>query len=208
MKELLKKYLGSETRRKLVALLYAPHLPFDALYFFLKGVRWHWSWRVRGWPLLSQSKRYQISIGKHAILTSDPKWNTIGVFQKTTIKAVGPSARIEIGENVQMSGVTISARDLIKIGDDVLLGSGVLITDNDGHPIDPFAREHGEVKVSPVIIEDRAFIGARSMLLKGVHIGEGAVVGAGSVVVKGVAPFTIVGGNPSKEIGCSRSDAT
>ena len=45
------------------------------------------------------------------------------------------------------------------------------------------------------------FIGARAIILKGVHIGKGAVVGAGSVVVKDVAEMTIVGGNPAKQIG-------
>jgi putative colanic acid biosynthesis acetyltransferase WcaF len=46
-----------------------------------------------------------------------------------------------------------------------------------------------------------AFIGAQALILPGITIGEGAVVGAGSVVTKDVAPWTIVAGNPAKEIG-------
>lgn len=52
----------------------------------------------------------------------------------------------------------------------------------------------------PVTIEDRAWIGARAMILPGVRIGEGAIVGAGAVVSKDVEPYTIVVGNPARVV--------
>lgn len=53
----------------------------------------------------------------------------------------------------------------------------------------------------PVVVGDRAWIGARALILPGVTLGEGCVVGAGAVVTKDVAPFDIVAGNPARKIG-------
>ena len=53
---------------------------------------------------------------------------------------------------------------------------------------------------SPVIIEDNVFIGARSIILKGVTIGRNSIVGAGSVVTKSIPSNQIWGGNPAKFI--------
>ena len=57
-----------------------------------------------------------------------------------------------------------------------------------------------EVKISPVRINDRAWLGFNSIILKGVTIGEGAIIGAGSVVTKDVPAYTIVAGNPARII--------
>jgi acetyltransferase-like isoleucine patch superfamily enzyme len=55
-------------------------------------------------------------------------------------------------------------------------------------------------KRRPIIIEDDVWIGACAIILKGVTIGEGAIVAAGSVVTKNVEPYSLVGGNPAKLI--------
>ena len=54
-----------------------------------------------------------------------------------------------------------------------------------------------EVKSKPIIIKKNSWIGMRSIILKGVIIGEGAVVAAGSVVTKDVPDYTLVAGNPA-----------
>ena len=82
-----------------------------------------------------------------------------------------------------------------------MIGSGCLITDTDSHPLhwkDRLEERNELTKQAPITIEDDAFIGARSIILKGVTIGKGAVVGAGSVVSKDVPPFAVVCGNPAK----------
>lgn len=56
------------------------------------------------------------------------------------------------------------------------------------------------VKISRLTICDKSWIGFNSILLKGITVGEGAIVGAGSVVTKDVPPWTIVAGNPAKII--------
>ena len=55
-------------------------------------------------------------------------------------------------------------------------------------------------KSKPIIIQDDVWIGRRAIILKGVTIGEGAVVAAGSIVTKDVPPHTLVAGNPAKII--------
>lgn len=89
------------------------------------------------------------------------------------------------------------------IGNNGLIGSGYLITDSDACPIDSDARIQNlpnTTKQSPVEIEDDVFIGARSIILKGVKIGKGSIVGAGSVVSSDVPAYSIVAGNPAKFI--------
>lgn len=52
----------------------------------------------------------------------------------------------------------------------------------------------------PIIVEDEVWIGTSAIILSGVRIGRGSIVAAGSVVTKDVSPFTVVAGNPAKEI--------
>jgi len=132
-------------------------------------------------------------------------YNSIGVFQPVLINAFGKGSVIEIGDDVGISGCSITAHRRITIGNRVLIGSGVLITDSDAHPINPAFRQDAHyIGIAPVEIGDDVFLGARAIILKGVHIGNGAVVGAGAVVTKDVPPFAIVAGNPAREIGNTR----
>ena len=64
-----------------------------------------------------------------------------------------------------------------------------------------FTQAHEPLVTAPILIAEGAFIGARAFIMPGITVGERAVVGAMSLVVKDVAPGTIVGGNPAKEIG-------
>lgn len=61
-------------------------------------------------------------------------------------------------------------------------------------------RLQGDSVSKPVVIGDDVWIGARSIILKGVHIGKGAVIAAGAVVTKDVPEYAIVGGVPAKVI--------
>ncbi|QJD82951.1 CatB-related O-acetyltransferase [Cohnella herbarum] len=99
--------------------------------------------------------------------------------------------------------------DKLIIGNYVCIASGVVILmggNHNHHPewitVYPFVEqiEFSYVPKGDTIIESDAWIGMNAMIMPGVKIGEGAIVAAGSVVVKEVPPYTIVGGNPAKEI--------
>ena len=81
------------------------------------------------------------------------------------------------------------------IGDWVLIGWDVTITDTDEHDWPGLGR-----RCAPVTIGDNAWIGARSIILKGVTVGEHAVIGAGSVVTRDVPPYALAAGSPAKVI--------
>ena len=203
---MIKDKLTNRQKQFFYHVMYTPYIFRDILFCWVKGLRWYPDWRLRGLPLIQiGGKGSVLKIGYAFTAVSNPKWNSLGIFQHVTIKTTGVGAQIIIGNHVGISGCTISAENSITIGSHVLLGSGCLITDSDAHPIDPDERRlGGKGKSKPILIEDDVFIGARAIVLKGVTIGKGSVVGAGTVVTKSVPPYSIVAGNPAKVIGDSR----
>lgn len=110
----------------------------------------------------------------------------------------------------------------ISIGSDVMIAWGCTIVDHDSHSLDwhdraedvhrwreglhlgvahaAFLKDWSKVPMAPVIISDKAWLGFDVTVLKGVTIGEGAVVAARSVVTRDVPNWTLVGGNPARTI--------
>ncbi len=106
--------------------------------------------------------------------------------------------QIEIGSHVVLaSGVVINASAPIRIGDRVNIANGVQIITSDHDWQDP----HFMPRKEPVTIHSNAWIGTRAIILKGVTIGDGAMVGAASVVSNDVKPLAIVAGNPGRQCG-------
>ncbi len=112
--------------------------------------------------------------------------------------AANNGGRIEIGKGSFLNyGVSISAHELVRIGERCLLGTYVMILDNDWHEIE----DHTKTPPSrPVTLEDNVWLGNRVMVLPGVTVGHDAVVGAGAVVVKDVPPRSVVVGNPARVV--------
>jgi acetyltransferase-like isoleucine patch superfamily enzyme len=178
------------------------HIPLMWFWCWEQGMQWRYGWKLYGKPLLRQVAGGAISIGNYFSAHSVSKGNSIGVNQPVILTAWGKGSSITIGKNVGMSGCSITALERIVIGDRVLIGAGVLIMDNDAHPLTREERERGDTPATaPVHIGDDVFIGARAIILKGVNIGSDAVVGAGSVVTKNVPVNAIVAGNPARVIG-------
>lgn len=142
-----------------------------------------------------------IEIGDNVIINSGNNTpNPIGGEVITSISTIY-DGHIKIGNNVGMSNCTILSQCDIEIEDDVMIGGGVIIVDTDFHPIDYEARindDQSKTGIAPVKIKKGAFIGARTIVLKGVTVGEKAIVGAGSVVTKDVPDCEVWAGNPAR----------
>ena len=126
------------------------------------------------------------------------------------------SGEIEIGNHCYIGEYSkIWSAKHIMIGDRVLISHNVNIHDNISHPVDAVSRHSDylrilgisqmqastfDLKPNPIVINNDAWIGFNSIILKGVTIGEGAIVGAGSVVTKDVPDWAVVAGNPAKII--------
>lgn len=137
------------------------------------------------------------------VLINKPENNLAGVIHECRFVLQQENALIHIGECCGLSGVTMMCAKKIVLGKNVALGANVTIYDNDMHAINPYLRKYdndNNICAQEVIIEDNVWIGAHTIILKGVHIGKGAVIGAGSVVTKDVPPLTIYAGNPAKYI--------
>jgi len=92
--------------------------------------------------------------------------------------------------------VEITCSKKITIGKGCAIARGVVIRDYDAHKL-----MHGNHRTSKEItIGNHVWIGTRAIILKGVKIGDGAVIAAGAVVVKDVPPKAIAAGNPAKVI--------
>ena len=201
MKRWVNKKLSKNNKKKVLCILYSPFWLRDFLFCWSKGLHWHSSWRFNRLPIIQVKTRGSICIGDDFTCTSSPWDNSIGVFQKVILKTLKSDSKIKMGNNVGVSGSTISALMSITLGNRVLIGSGCLITDSDAHPVHFKNRtDVSKIMAAPIVIGDDCFIGARSIILKGVKIGEGSVIGAGSVVVCDIPKGVIAAGNPAKII--------
>ena len=134
----------------------------------------------------------RFSMGKNSYLDINNKFSVgigsdIRVFDNATLK---------IGSGYLNGFVQIVCAKNIQIGEDVAIARDVIIRDTDAHKIDD--GKHEERK--EVVIGNHVWIGTRAIIMKGVHIGDGAVIAAGAIVTKDVPPNSIVAGIPAKVI--------
>jgi len=170
----------------------------------LNGVVFSNCIRIRGPFTLDMYQNAEMYIGEHFSLTSSLMLNPLGRNLKSMFR-IDKGAKITIGNNVGMSCVTLWAKKRITIGDNVKLGSGVMLMDSDMHSIDYMQRRKSNTdainaKSKEIVIDNDAFIGTNSIITKGVKIGKRAIVAAGSVVVNSIPDDEIWGGNPAKFI--------
>jgi acetyltransferase-like isoleucine patch superfamily enzyme len=109
-----------------------------------------------------------------------------------------PGAELTIGDGTSINrGASICAQSSVRIGRNCGIGNDCLIFDTDFHEVDDRTRVPD---AAPVTIGDDVWLAARCIVLKGVTIGDGAVVCAGSVVATNVPARALVGGNPARLI--------
>lgn len=128
---------------------------------------------------------------------------------------------IVVGDEVYIGDDTIiSSENYISIGRLTMISHGVQIFDSTGHPTCPDLRVRDwrivmkqipgprpEVSSKPIHIGQRVWIGFNSIVMRGVRIGDNAVIAAGSVVVKDIPPDTVVAGNPTRIVKSLDADS-
>jgi len=156
----------------------------------IDGKLWVWA-QKKGCIRLGDSVKINSRFGSNLVGLTNP-----AVFQCLD------GGTITIGNHSGLSSPILSARSSITIGEHTLIGGNVRIFDHDYHSLD-FAKRGGketssDVKTRPVQIGNNVFIGTNAMILKGVTIGDRAIIGAGSVVSKDVPADEIWAGNPAQ----------
>lgn len=135
-------------------------------------------------PVVSVADGARLRVGDGVYLFGD-----VGLY------LIDEAATLEIGDRTYLNRRTeIIARREVVIGADCAISWDVMITDSDEH------WREGVEMVQPVRIGNHVWIGARAMVLKGVTIGDGAIVAAGAVVTKDVPSGALVGGVPARLI--------
>lgn len=155
---------------------------------------------VRGWINLHISPKAELVIGNGVMLKSGFADNPTACSFNTGIYCYRNS-KLVIGNNTGIFGTTIICSESVTIGNEVIIAGGTHIYDTNFHSLDPVLRIGGnddQVQTSPVYIGNQCWIGSRCLILKGVKIGDQAVIGAGSVVTKDVPPRQVWAGNPAK----------
>jgi acetyltransferase-like isoleucine patch superfamily enzyme len=111
-----------------------------------------------------------------------------------------PDGVLDVEDHVFLNfGCNIAATKLIRIGAYSLLGPYCMLMDNAYHFVEPERRlERPESR--PIILERNVWLGARTIVLPGITIGEHSCVGAGSVVTKDVPSRTFVAGAPAQYV--------
>lgn len=158
----------------------------------------------QGIPYVSVAFGGQFKIGENFRMNNTIYSNPIGCAQPCMF-FVDRNAEMCIGNNVSLSQTALVCHEKIQIGNNVKMGGGVCVYDTDFHALDKKLRSSDKSDIEnkknlPVTISDNVFIGARSVILKGVSIGENSIIAAGSIVTKSVPSNEIWGGNPAKKI--------
>lgn len=201
--KLIKRGIASLVR--MAHMFYMPRL--KAILIYTRGVtRGFWYGRelhASGKNIII-GRRFNLVGGKHILVGDNlfiDNYCTLTAWEFYGTEKLHPEIRV--GNNCHIGEYNhITSTNKIIIGDGLLTGRWVTITDNSHGKTDYVSLEKPPIKrkiysKGPVIIGKNVWIGDKATILPGVTIGDGAVIGANTVVTKDVPPFCIVVGNPA-----------
>lgn len=139
---------------------------------------------------------HQVSLGAYCTVEHGAYFKYDGIW--------APGPRLVIGDHVFVgAGCEFNFRRGITIGSHCLIASGCYFIDHDHQSVrrDVPMGTQSDGPEAPITLENDVWIGAHAVLLKGVTIGQGAIVAAGAVVRHSIPPYEIWGGVPAKKIG-------
>lgn len=132
----------------------------------------------------------KLIIGNDVNLWAHEEWNRFHTYDAEAV--------IQIGDRSRLNGIFVHCKKSVILGEDCLVGSCTLL-DTDFHAIDFEKRNnHNAVVSKPILIGNKVWLAGQSVVLKGVTIGERAVVGFRAVVGKDVPAKAVVAGNPAQ----------
>jgi len=176
-------------------------LKFRLIAVFCAWIRKSW-YRLQGMQIGSKTQLPPIQVNwPHQIVIGRACKLEAGIrFKYDAAWKPGPSVRI--GNHVFIgSGCEFNITSHIGIGDHSLIASGCRFIDHN-HGIEPgLPMSEQDCPAAPISIGEDVWLGCNVVVLKGVKIGDGAVIGAGAVVTKTVMPMEIWAGVPARKIG-------
>ena len=158
------------------------------------------------WRRLKRAAGNQLSVGEDSIIHADISFEESG-------------GKIDIGSRTFVGRSHLVCYRSLTIGDDVIMSWGITVVDHDSHSIEWDKRRNDvldwgkgqknwqHIAQAPVIIGNKAWVGFNVSILKGVTIGEGAVIGACSVVTRDIPPYSVAVGNPARVVRSLNSSA-
>lgn len=174
-------------------------LPLWRCYARLRRATVHRSVLMRGRPIVRCTSGARLILREGVRINTSVASNPVIGRQRTSLCAIAPGAVLDVGPGVGMSGVCLCAAKSLLIGEQTIIGADAMITDTDFHQ--PLAgwgwSSDVAAAASPVRIGRGCFIGARAIILKGVTLGDGAVVAAGALVTRDVPANHLAIGNPA-----------
>jgi galactoside O-acetyltransferase len=154
---------------------------------------------VIAWRRIKHVKGNLLSVGENSIVHADINFEEIG-------------GEVRVGSRSFIGRSRLVCYRSLVIGNDVIVSWGGTIVDHDSHSVNwemrrDDVRDWGKgqkywqhIAHAPVVVEDKAWIGFNVSILKGVTIGEGAVIGACSVVTHDIPPYAVAVGNPARVV--------
>jgi acetyltransferase-like isoleucine patch superfamily enzyme len=139
----------------------------------------------------------RIVLGHNVHITS----RALGNPYRSSLRTYYPESRIEIGDHCIINGAVIHSNCAVTIGAHSRLAPGVTLCDNDSHvPARSIESRELRPPEAPIRLGTNVWLGMRSIILKGVTIGDNTIVAAGSIVTRDLPANVLAGGIPAKVI--------